>query len=81
MSIHQLQCDSVFLFKQSYAGKYVPAIGYKIHTSNPTASLKINLAGISIGDALIDPETVRNIDQMLIVILLFLHTPAIRRLC
>ena len=48
-----------YYIEQSYAGKYVPAIGYKIHMSNPTAMVKINLAGISIGDALIDPETVR----------------------
>ena len=44
---------------QSYAGKYVPALGYKIHKENPSASLKINLVGLALGDPLIDPEHVR----------------------
>lgn len=44
---------------QSYAGKYVPAISYYIHKSNPTAKVKINLVGMAIGDGLCDPEMVR----------------------
>ncbi|KAJ1100486.1 hypothetical protein NDU88_005572, partial [Pleurodeles waltl] len=40
----------------SYAGKYVPAIGYYIHTHNPTAKVKINFKGMAIGDGLCDPE-------------------------
>lgn len=43
---------------QSYAGKYVPAIAYYIHKNNPTAKVKINLAGMAIGDGLCDPEMV-----------------------
>lgn len=45
---------------QSYAGKYVPAISYKIHTSNqdPFVKVPINLQGLAIGDGLCDPETV-----------------------
>jgi len=47
-----------YLF-QSYAGKYVPAIGYKIHTANMNnPALKINLQGLAIGDGLCDPENV-----------------------
>ncbi|KAL5006260.1 hypothetical protein ScPMuIL_015066 [Solemya velum] len=42
---------------QSYAGKYIPAIAYRIHIENPTAKLKINLKGIAIGDGLCDPLT------------------------
>ena len=36
---------------ESYAGKYVPAITYKIHTENQAAGNphKINLAGMAIG--------------------------------
>ena len=46
---------------QSYAGKYLPAIGYKIHTENMgQPKLKINLKGLIIGDGLCDPENVRN---------------------
>lgn len=44
---------------QSYAGKYIPAIGYKIHTSNANNPLlQINLQGLAIGDGLCDPENV-----------------------
>ena len=46
---------------QSYAGKYVPAIGYKIHTENMgQPKVKINLKGLIIGDGLCDPENVRD---------------------
>ncbi|CAF0746117.1 unnamed protein product [Adineta ricciae] len=40
---------------ESYGGKYVPAIVYKIHMENPSAKVKINLKGMAIGDGLIDP--------------------------
>lgn len=42
---------------ESYAGKYVPSITYKIHLENQNASakVKINLKGMSIGDGLTDP--------------------------
>jgi vitellogenic carboxypeptidase-like protein len=50
-------CSSLFSL-QSYAGKYVPAISYKIHMENPTAKLKINFKGMAIGDGLSDPQTV-----------------------
>lgn len=43
---------------QSYAGKYVPAIGYYIHKNNPSAKVKINFKGVAIGDGLCDPELV-----------------------
>lgn len=41
---------------ESYAGKYVPAIGYYIHKNNPSAEVKINFKGVAIGDGLCDPE-------------------------
>ncbi|XP_064467760.1 probable serine carboxypeptidase CPVL [Ornithodoros turicata] len=41
---------------ESYAGKYVPAIAYKIHTEGIKES-GINLRGIAIGDGMCDPET------------------------
>jgi len=42
---------------ESYAGKYVPSITYKIHVENQnlSAKVKINLKGMSIGDGLTDP--------------------------
>ncbi|UJR14733.1 hypothetical protein I4U23_001725 [Adineta vaga] len=42
---------------ESYGGKYVPSITYKIHVENqnPQVKVKINLKGMSIGDGLTDP--------------------------
>jgi len=42
---------------ESYAGKYVPSITYKIHQENQSPSVKtrINLKGMTIGDGLTDP--------------------------
>ena len=48
----------IIIIIQSYAGKYLPALGYKIHCVNPTAKLKINLVGIAMGNPLIDPQHV-----------------------
>ncbi|XP_042332542.1 probable serine carboxypeptidase CPVL isoform X1 [Sceloporus undulatus] len=50
------QKNDFYATGESYAGKYVPAIGYYIHTHNPTAKIKINLKGVAIGDGLCDPE-------------------------
>lgn len=56
---YDLQKNPFYVTGESYAGKYVPAIGYKIHEMNqsPFPPLKINFAGIAIGDGLCDPET------------------------
>ncbi|CAF1253542.1 unnamed protein product [Rotaria sordida] len=42
---------------ESYGGKYVPSITYKIHMENqdPQVKVKINLKGMTIGDGLTDP--------------------------
>ncbi|KAG2409466.1 Serine carboxypeptidase-like 50 [Vigna angularis] len=49
----------VYITGESYAGKYVPAIGYYILKKNENleASERVNLAGVAIGDGLTDPET------------------------
>ncbi|KAM4704652.1 putative serine carboxypeptidase CPVL [Rhinophrynus dorsalis] len=52
----EYQKNEFYATGESYAGKYVPAIGYYIHTRNPTAKVKINFKGIAIGDGLCDPE-------------------------
>ncbi|PKA64721.1 Serine carboxypeptidase-like 50 [Apostasia shenzhenica] len=46
-----------FLTGESYAGKYVPAAGYHILRQNPLVppSLRINLAGIVVGNGLTHP--------------------------
>ncbi|XP_069504347.1 probable serine carboxypeptidase CPVL [Ambystoma mexicanum] len=52
----EYQKNDFYATGESYAGKYVPAIGYYIHTHNPTAKVKINFKGVAIGDGLCDPE-------------------------
>uniref|UniRef100_A0A3Q3VZW3 Probable serine carboxypeptidase CPVL n=1 Tax=Mola mola TaxID=94237 RepID=A0A3Q3VZW3_MOLML len=52
----EYQPNEFYATGESYAGKYVPAISYYIHKNNPTAKVKINLAGMAIGDGLCDPE-------------------------
>lgn len=51
----ELQTNDFFVSGESYAGKYIPAIGYTIFENNPTAELKINLQGLLIGNGLSDP--------------------------
>nr|XP_054767401.1 probable serine carboxypeptidase CPVL [Lytechinus pictus] len=51
----QYQKNEFYATGESYAGKYVPAICYKIHTENPKAKVYINLQGMAIGDGLVDP--------------------------
>uniref|UniRef100_A0A0A9XJC2 Carboxypeptidase n=2 Tax=Lygus hesperus TaxID=30085 RepID=A0A0A9XJC2_LYGHE len=52
----ELQSHEFFITGESYAGKYIPALAYTIHNNNPTASLKIKLKGMAIGNGVIDPE-------------------------
>jgi len=41
---------------ESYAGKYIPSITYKIHTENQNnPKIKINLKGMSVGDGMMHP--------------------------
>eukprot|EP01121_Diplochlamys_sp_Union-15-3_P003123 TRINITY_DN1296_c0_g1_i1.p1 TRINITY_DN1296_c0_g1~~TRINITY_DN1296_c0_g1_i1.p1 ORF type:complete len:482 (-),score=105.44 TRINITY_DN1296_c0_g1_i1:24-1397(-) len=49
--------NDFYVTGESYAGKYVPALAYTIHTRNPSAPKKINLKGIAIGDGMMDPLT------------------------
>ncbi|XP_050304829.1 venom serine carboxypeptidase-like [Anthonomus grandis grandis] len=50
-----LQTNDFYISGESYAGKYVPAIAYTIHTKNPLATTKINLKGLTIGNGYSDP--------------------------
>ncbi|XP_063054561.1 probable serine carboxypeptidase CPVL [Engraulis encrasicolus] len=52
----EFQPNDFYATGESYAGKYVPAIGYYIHRNNPSAKTKINFRGVAIGDGLCDPE-------------------------
>uniref|UniRef100_A0A1B6E5I6 Carboxypeptidase n=1 Tax=Clastoptera arizonana TaxID=38151 RepID=A0A1B6E5I6_9HEMI len=55
-----LQENNFFISGESYAGKYIPAIGHTIHQNNPSADIKINLQGMFIGDGWSDPLTQTN---------------------
>ncbi|XP_063238224.1 venom serine carboxypeptidase-like [Bacillus rossius redtenbacheri] len=50
----ELQENHFFICGESYAGKYIPALGHTIHMKNQNASLKINLKGLAIGDGAVD---------------------------
>ncbi|XP_028128694.1 venom serine carboxypeptidase [Diabrotica virgifera virgifera] len=52
---YEFQDREFFIAGESYAGKYIPAIGYEIHHRNPAAKLKINLKGLAIGNGYTDP--------------------------
>ncbi|KAM7271872.1 hypothetical protein ACFE04_031086 [Oxalis oulophora] len=49
----------LYITGESYAGKYVPAIGYYILKRNPQlpVSKRLNLGGVAIGNGLTDPIT------------------------
>ncbi|GAB6021027.1 hypothetical protein CHUAL_003664 [Chamberlinius hualienensis] len=53
----ELQLLDFYVTGESYGGKYIPAVTYKIMQENPSASLKINLKGFAIGDGWTDPVT------------------------
>lgn len=48
-----LKGNDVYLTGESYAGKYVPALAYKIHVQPPPK--KVVLKGVAIGDGFTDP--------------------------
>jgi len=48
--------NEFYISGESYAGKYIPSLGYKIHTENQDEdNVKIPLTGMAIGDGLVDP--------------------------
>ncbi|XP_027153567.1 serine carboxypeptidase-like 50 [Coffea eugenioides] len=49
----------IYVAGESYAGKYVPALGHYILTKNAMlpVSSRVNLAGVAIGNGLTDPAT------------------------
>lgn len=44
-----------FIFGESYAGHYVPALSAYIVAANPTAPTVINIQGAAVGNGLVDP--------------------------
>ena len=54
-AFEMFQDNAFYVTGESYGGKYVPAISYKLHVENPTAELKVNLKGMAIEAGLVDP--------------------------
>ena len=53
-----LQQHDFYICGESYAGKYVPSLAYKVHQMNQqSGTVPIPLVGISIGDGIMDPQT------------------------
>ncbi|KAI5642234.1 serine carboxypeptidase domain-containing protein [Phthorimaea operculella] len=52
----ELQANPLIISGVSYGGKFIPALAYTIHKKNPTASVKMNLKALHMGNPLIDPE-------------------------
>lgn len=50
-----LQDVPLYIVGESFAGKYIPGIGYEIHEQNKESYFKINLQGLAMGNALSDP--------------------------
>lgn len=57
----------MFILGESYAGKYVPALGYTILKNSPTFNNKnrINLQGLAIASGFIDPVNMLNYGDIL----------------
>ncbi|XP_059611633.1 venom serine carboxypeptidase-like [Phlebotomus argentipes] len=52
----ELRKNPFYITGESYAGKYIPALGYQIHHQNQVADNEvINLKGMAIGDGFSDP--------------------------
>lgn len=50
-----LQDVPLYIVGESFAGKYIPGIGYEIHEQNKESYFKINLQGLAMGNAFSDP--------------------------
>ncbi|KAH3759102.1 peptidase S10 family protein [Pelomyxa schiedti] len=50
--------NELYIFGESYAGKYIPSTAYYIYEANlnPIKTMTINLKGIGIGDGWVDPQ-------------------------
>jgi vitellogenic carboxypeptidase-like protein len=51
-----LRDNEFYVTGESYGGKYVPSIAYKIYQENLAGSEQINLQGIAVGDGLFEVE-------------------------
>lgn len=51
----QYSANKLYLFGESFAGRYIPMLAHSILEHNRTAKSKINLTGIGVGDGWVSP--------------------------
>ncbi|XP_037043900.1 venom serine carboxypeptidase-like isoform X2 [Bradysia coprophila] len=55
-----LASNPFYITGESFAGKYIPAIGFEINERNKIEDFQINLQGLALGNALSDPYNMLN---------------------
>lgn len=54
----ELQTAPLYVAGESYAGKYVPALAMQLHRHKDDPDFNINLQGLIVGNAYVDPEMI-----------------------
>ncbi|XP_061707597.1 venom serine carboxypeptidase-like [Cydia pomonella] len=60
----ELRTAPMYIAGESYAGRYVPAFGYKILEEQPTGNASINFKGLTMGNPIIDRIDAANISSV-----------------